>query len=123
MHVLDLTCWPGLQKKLAMSTRRPSTVIWPWLTSCRAAAIVGAKPKRKMVLSRRISSSCSRISPVDPFCFLQGAQRCQRSQKVEGAGRPTLHEPYAKMAGLDDRTASFRTLPCPVCLLPAHSKV
>ena len=33
-----------------------------------ACPLEEAKPKRKMVLSRRLSSSMSRFSPVTPFC-------------------------------------------------------
>ena len=92
-----LTCWPGLQEKLAMLTSFPSTVMCPWLTSCRAAAMVGAKPRRNTVLSSRISSSCSRISPVEPFCFLHGwraevsgwvwAAACTGAEYVEVSSR------------------------------------
>lgn len=55
----------------SMQSHLPFTVMWPWLTICLAADIVGASPSRNTMLSSRISNSCSRISPVDPFILLQ----------------------------------------------------
>ena len=55
----------------SVQSHLPLTVMWPWLTICLAADIVGASPSRNTMLSSRISNSCSRISPVDPFILLQ----------------------------------------------------
>ena len=57
---------PALTRIDGISTRRPFSSKWPWLTSWRAARRDTANPERYTTLSRRRSNSFNRFSPAKP---------------------------------------------------------
>ena len=63
------TTIPGLTANEGIFTTFPSTTMCLWLTIWRAAARVGAIPRRNTTLSRRLSRFWSNTSPVIPSAF------------------------------------------------------
>jgi hypothetical protein len=61
---LMLMTWPSLMKQLERSTRLPSTRMWPWLTICFAAKMVGANPAWYTSASRRWARKRKSFSSV-----------------------------------------------------------
>src|SRR6187401_2985974 len=81
-----------------MSTRRPFTVQWPWLTSCLAWRREAAKPSRTRTLSRRHSSSRSRFSPVTPCWRLARRVGAPLDAALVGEAAGALEEQLLSLA-------------------------